>query len=80
MVSIYNGILLNHKKDWNKAIWSNMDGPKDYHSKWSESEKDKYNMISFTCGIKKWCKWTYEKNRLRRRKQTGLSKGKVEKG
>ena len=34
----YNGILFNHKNEWNKAICSNMDGPRDYHSKWSKLE------------------------------------------
>ena len=28
-VHIYNGILLSHKKEWNNAICSNMDGPGD---------------------------------------------------
>ena len=28
---MYNGILLGHKK--NNAICSNMDGPRDYHTK-----------------------------------------------
>ena len=32
----------------------------------SETEKDKYHMISFVCGIqKKWYKWTYLENRNR---------------
>ena len=53
MVAIYNGILLNHKNEWNNAIWSNMDGPRDYHIKWSKSEKDKYHIISFISGIEK---------------------------
>ena len=26
------------KKEWNDAICSNMDGPKDYHPKWSKLE------------------------------------------
>ena len=39
------------KKEWNNVICSNMDGPRDYHTKWSKSDKDKYFMISFTCGI-----------------------------
>ena len=39
-----NGILLSHKKEWNNAICSNMDVPRDYHTKWSNSEKDKYNI------------------------------------
>ena len=30
-----------------------MDGCRDYHVKWSKSEKDKYHMISFICGSKK---------------------------
>ena len=33
VVHIYNGILLSHKKEWNNAIYSNMDGPRDYHTK-----------------------------------------------
>ena len=28
------GILLGHKKGWNNAICSNMDGSRDYHTKW----------------------------------------------
>ena len=33
MIHVYNGILLSHKKEWNNAICSNMDGPRDYHTK-----------------------------------------------
>ena len=40
VVHIYNGILLSHKKEWNIAIWSNMDGPRDYHTKLSKSDKE----------------------------------------
>ena len=46
MVHIYNGILLGHKKEWNNTICSNVDGTKDYHTKKSKSDKDKYNIIS----------------------------------
>ena len=28
---------MSHKK-WNNAICSNMDGPGDYHTKWSKTE------------------------------------------
>ena len=28
-----------------------MDGFRDYHSKWSQTEKDKYHKISLICGI-----------------------------
>ena len=51
VVPMYNGILLSHKKEWNNAICSYMDGPSDYHTKWSQKEKDKYHMISLICGI-----------------------------
>ena len=39
---IYNGLLLSHKKEWNNAICSDMDGPGDCHTEWRESDKDKY--------------------------------------
>ena len=31
---IHTGILLGHKKGWNNAICSNMDGSRDYHTTW----------------------------------------------
>ena len=39
------------KRNENNAICSHMDGPPDYHTKSSISEKDKYHMISLICGI-----------------------------
>ena len=39
------------KKEWNNAIYNNMDGPRDYYTKWSKSEKEKYHTISLICGI-----------------------------
>ena len=51
MVQMSNGILLSHKIEWNNAICSNMDRPRDYHTKLSQSEKDKYYMVSPICGI-----------------------------
>ena len=33
VVYMYNGILLSHKKEQNNAICSNVDGPRDYHTK-----------------------------------------------
>ena len=54
MVYIYNGILLSYKKEWNNAICINMDGPRDYHTKWSKSDREQQiSMISLTCGILK---------------------------
>ena len=41
VVHIYNGILLSHKKEQNNAICSNMDGPRDCHTEWSKSDREK---------------------------------------
>ena len=41
------------KKELNNAICSNMDGPRNYHTKWSSSVKGKHYMISLMCGILK---------------------------
>ena len=41
VLHIYNRILLSHKKEWNNAICSNMDGLRDCHSKWNESERER---------------------------------------
>ena len=38
VLHIYNGILLGHK---NNAIYKNMDVTRDYHTKWSKSEREK---------------------------------------
>ena len=60
---IYNEILLGHKKEWNNAIYTNMDGPRDHHTKWSKTEKDKYHMMSLICGIlKNQYKYTHEQD------------------
>ena len=41
LVHIYSGILLSHKKEWNNAICSNMVVTRDYHTKWSKSERER---------------------------------------
>ena len=41
VVYIHNGILLSHKKEWNNVICSNMNGPRDYDTKWSKSDRDR---------------------------------------
>ena len=79
VLHIYNGILWP-QKEWNHAICSNMDGPGDDNTKWSQTEKDKYHDITYMWnqkklfkltslifGIlkKKLFKWTYLQNRNR---------------
>ena len=44
--------LLSHKKEWNNAC-SNMDGSRDYHTKWSQSQRDKYHVLSLMWNLKK---------------------------
>ena len=34
-------IQWNHKKEWNNAICSNLDGPRAYHTKWNKSERER---------------------------------------
>ena len=38
---------------WNNVIFSSVDDPTDYHTKWSKADKYKYHMISRTCVIYK---------------------------
>ena len=80
---IYNGILLSHKKEWNNAICSNMDGPRDHHTKWSKSNRERqisYD-ITYMWNIKKMTQmnlFTKQKQTQRLWKQTyGYQRGKV---
>ena len=79
MAHIYNGILLSHKKEWNDAICSNMDGPGDDHTKWSQTEKDIYN-IAYMQNLKKMIQlnsFTKQKQTHRHRERTyGYQRGK----
>ena len=53
VVHVYNGIFINHKKGWDNVIYSNIDGLRHSHTKWSQAEKDKYHMMRLICGIQK---------------------------
>ena len=62
----------SHKKEWNRAICSNLDGPGDYHTKWCQSKRRQYWCKTILHGIaymskqkKKWYKLTYLQNRNR---------------
>ena len=41
VVYTHEGILLSHKKEWNNAFCSNMDGPRDCHTKWNKSDRER---------------------------------------
>ena len=52
VICIYNAILLSHKKERNNAIAATwMDLEIVILSEVSQTEKDKYHMISLICGI-----------------------------
>ena len=49
---IHNGILFSHKKKRNPVICNNrVDLEGIIPSEISQAEKDKYHMISLTCGV-----------------------------
>ena len=46
VVNTQNGILLSHK---NECLWvssNEVDGPRTYYTEWSESENDKYHILT----------------------------------
>ena len=49
---IYSGILLNHKKEWNCAICRDVSRPRDSHTEWSKSEREK--QITYMWNLEKW--------------------------
>ena len=46
----HNGILPNHKEQWNNAIYSNIDELSEL-SEVNHTEKNEYCMVPLTCGI-----------------------------
>ena len=64
LLHIYTRKYYSVFKKWNNAICSNMDGPRDDHTKWRKS--DKHHMISFICGIQN----TTQMNPSMKQKQT----------
>ena len=62
VVYIHNGILLSHKKEWNNVICSNMNGPRDYDTKWSKSDRDRQISygITYMWNVKN--KWMNKQN------------------
>ena len=59
-IHIYDGILLSHKKEWNNSTCSNMVGPRDHHTKWSKSERERQipHDITYMCNLQ------YDTNKL----------------
>lgn len=49
-----NEILLNNNKEWNTAIYDNLDGTRGYYPKWNKSDREWQILYDFTymCNIK----------------------------
>ena len=60
MVHIYNGILLNQKKEWNWVICRDVDGSRDCHTEWSKSEREKQTSYinAYMWNLEKRYRWT----------------------
>ena len=68
IVHVYSGILLGHKKEWHNVICSNMDRPRDFHTKWNNSDRERqipYEITNLWNLIK-----MIQKNLLTKQKQT----------
>ena len=63
-----NGILLSPEKEWNKAICSNMDRPRDYHTKWNKSDRE--TQISYDTTYMRNLKKRIQINLFTKQKQT----------
>ena len=66
---INNDILLGHDKEWHLNHLQHMDGPIGYYTKWSKSDKDKYDVISIMCVISKTNEQMKQKQTHRYREQ-----------
>ena len=62
----YNEILLSHETEGNNAICTNVDGSRDYHTKWNKSERERQILwYHLYVGSEVRPKWTYLWNRNR---------------
>ena len=46
--NIYNELLLRHQKEWNLAIYNDMDGTKGCYAKWDKSVRERQIPYDFT--------------------------------
>ena len=56
VVHIYNGVLLSHKKEWNWVICWDVDGSRNCHTEWSNSEREKQisYINAYMWNVEKW--------------------------
>ena len=47
-VYIYDGILLSHTKEWDFAIWKNMDKLGRFYAEWKKSDRERQILYDIT--------------------------------
>ena len=47
MEYIYIRILLSHEKEWNLAIYNNVDGAREYYAKQNKSVRERQRQIAY---------------------------------
>ena len=67
MAHIYNEVLLGHKKELNCTICRDVDGPRDHHTEWSRSKREKQILYinAYMWNPEKWYRRTYLQSRNR---------------
>ena len=59
-------MILKNNLIGNWVICSEMDGPRDYHTKWSKSDRERQiYAMAYMWNLKNCYKWTYLQNRNR---------------
>ena len=63
----YRWVYISHKKEWNWVICRDVDGPRDCHTKWSKSEREKQILYinAYMWSLEKWYRWTCLQGRNR---------------
>ena len=63
----YRGILLSHKKEWDWITCRDMDRPRDCHTDWRKSERDKQisYINAYMWNLGKWYTWYYLQSKNR---------------
>ena len=62
VVHVHSGIVLSDQKGWN-ATRSHTDGPRNYHTKWSKSERERQTCCHLHVVSNIQHRWTYLRNR-----------------
>ena len=63
----HNRILLSFKMEWNWVICRDVDGHREHHTEWSQSEKGKQvpYVNTYMWNLEGWYRWSYLQSRKR---------------